>query len=296
MLYLSFYRIWEYPSSVVPYKHVYIKRDRDKIIDNAARNTSAILDILKEQDREGKFAESLSRSKRNIRDLVLCNQFEYFCTFTFDEQKIDRYNYNECQKKLRKFFNNFKNRYSPNFQYLIIPEFHKDGAVHFHGLCSGFSDGELIRPEKVLKRVNGQLTMVPNTRGYLDWTRYHKAFGIFNCSKVRNYDACAFYITKYITKDLADMEKGQRVYMCSSGLNRPKMVFDADDVPLIFEPEFENEHCMVAYERAEATEPFIDDTGWMYGEVVPWDYDNESDCDLVVFNEIEGEQLNLYGL
>lgn len=295
-MYLSFYRIWEYPSSAVPYKHVYIKRDRDKIIDRAAGNTSAILDVLSEQEREGKLAESLSRSRRNIRDLVLCNRFEYFCTFTFDAQKVDRYNYGECQKKLRKFFNNYKNRYAPDFLYLIIPEFHKDGAIHFHGLCSGFADGELIRPDKVLKRIDNKLCMVPNTRGYLDWPRYRKTFGIFNCSKIRNYDACAFYITKYITKDLADMEKGKRVYMCSTGLKRPELVFDSDDIPLIFKPEFENEYCIIAYERADATEPFIDDTGWMYQEVMEWPLEDVTDLIYQKFSEIEGEQLKIYGI
>lgn len=296
MLYLSFYRIWEYPSSSVPYKHVLIKRDRDKIIDRAAQNTSDILAVLDKQEREGKFAESLSRSKRNIRDLVLCNRFEYFCTFTFDAQKVDRYNYGECQKKLRKFFNHFKDRYAPDFLYLIIPEFHKDGAVHFHGLCSGFPDGELIKPDKVFKRVDGQLTMVPNTRGYLDWPRYHKSFGVFNCSKIRNYDACAFYITKYVTKDLADMEKGKRVYMCSAGLNRPNLVFDTDDVPLLFKPEFENEYCIVAYERADVTEPFLDDTGWMYQDLEPWPSAVDEEFHLVGFSEIDGEQLKIHGI
>ena len=184
---MSYYRIWEYPNSVVPYKHCYIKRDRknDSGEDRASKNVSSILAELKKLDREEqtnksdyeKFDVSLSRSKRCITDIILCNKFDYFCTFTFDESKIDRFNYDVCQKKLRKFFNNFKNRYAPDFKYLIIPEFHKNGAIHFHGVCSGFPAGELITPETVYSRVNGELVQVPNTKCYKDWTRYHKSFG-----------------------------------------------------------------------------------------------------------------------
>lgn len=228
---MSYYRVWEYPNSYVPYKHVFIKRDRiEEGREKAEKNTTAILEKLKSDE---KLKESLSRSKRNITDLILCNPFEYFCTFTFNADKIDRYNYSECQKKLRTFFNNFKKRYAPNFKYLIIPEFHKDGAIHFHGVCAGIPDSELQ----------------VNAYGYLDWPRYRKTFGFFNCSKIRNYNACAFYVSKYVTKDLVAVGKGKAVYMCSLGLNRPQLIYDEDDIPLLFKPEYENEFCAVVYDR-----------------------------------------------
>ena len=37
---------------------------------------------------------SLSRTKRNIRELALCNDFEYFATFTVNSEKCDRYTLN----------------------------------------------------------------------------------------------------------------------------------------------------------------------------------------------------------
>ena len=82
---------------------------------------------------------SLSRTKRNIRELSLCNNFEYFATFTINSEMCDRYTLNIVQEKLKKILKKIKRKNS-DFGYLIITEKHKDGAFHFHGLIKGISD------------------------------------------------------------------------------------------------------------------------------------------------------------
>ena len=75
--------------------------------------------------------ESLLRSKRTILDYALNNNFNFFCTFTFDDTKINRSNFNACKNKILKAFDNFKNRYDNEFRYVLIPELHKNGiAIH----------------------------------------------------------------------------------------------------------------------------------------------------------------------
>lgn len=271
---MSYYRIWEYPDSNTPFKHTLIKRDRlERGVDKASDNSADILSFLDSKEKEKsdeRFSQSLSRSRKSITDIILCNKFSHFCTFTFDSQKIDRYNFKECKKQLTKFFNNFKSRYAPDFTYLVIPEFHKDGAVHFHGVCSGFPDSELTIPDFVFKRVGGELVQLPNVFRYHDWKRYHKKFGFFNCSPIRNYAACAFYVSKYVTKDLITLEKGSAVYMCSQGLNRPKLVFDEDDMPLLFSPEFENDFIVVGYDRVAEQSDW-----WIHRDVPVYDIPSE---------------------
>ena len=44
---------------------------------------------------------SLNRTKTLVKDLVLCNDFELFCTFTFNPEKIDRYNFVSCRRAMR---------------------------------------------------------------------------------------------------------------------------------------------------------------------------------------------------
>lgn len=265
------YRVYEYPSKTIPYKHVYLKRcstltDKRKTpyseeLTVAERNSQSILEEL---DAKEKLKQSVSRSRRVVRDLILCNDFDFFCTFTFNPDKVDRFDYESCRKKLVKFFNNFKNRYAPDFKYLVIPEEHEKGGYHFHGVLSGMPDGEIIVPETVFykDKFTYELVMKPNVKKYRSWPRYENSFGFFNCSPIQNHDACAFYITKYITKDLCKMPVGRSVYFCSHGLRRPELVFSDDDMPMIFEPAYENEYCAIAFENDCYTNDCIPDYSW----------------------------------
>lgn len=81
--------------------------------------------------------DSLKRSKDKIFDIAFMNAdlWQYMVTLTLDKDKIDRYDKKDINKKLKKWLGHLVER--NNVNYLIIPELHKDGAVHFHGLISG---------------------------------------------------------------------------------------------------------------------------------------------------------------
>ena len=206
------------------------------------------------QDYDFKLDESLCRSRRQIRDLILCNHFEYFCTFTFADPDM-RYDLDACKKALLRWFNNFRDRYAPRFRYLVVPEMHKDKAWHFHGMVSGIPGTEFSVPKyiTVRDRLTQQVIEVPNTKQYIRWNRYSKRFGHFDCSRIKHYEACAAYVSKYITKALADMTKGKHLYFASAGLRRPELVFDEDDLPFpsTLEPEYEDEFCRISWARSE---------------------------------------------
>ena len=239
---MSFYRISYYSGRGHRFKHMYFPRGRGGVKSSTPEeNAAAILEKLGE---DAKIDESLSRSRRTIRDLILCNSFDYFCTFTFNADKVDRYNFKLCKQKITKAFDNYKSRYSPDFRYLLVPEFHKDGGVHFHGMVRGLRPKDLSVPKQIYKRnkKNGKLELVPNTKGYVDWTYYSKKLGFFSCSKIKDYEKCARYVSKYVTKELVNLALGQRIFMASTHLRRPELVFDCDDMPRMFrDADFENE-------------------------------------------------------
>lgn len=282
---MSYYRIYEYPFNDLHYRHVYVKRDRTLLLESKEKTILECIDDYKKSD------QSLSRARRSIRDLILCNQFDYFCTFTFDDKRVDRYNFKACKSYISKWFNNFKNRYAPDFKYLVVPEFHKDGAIHFHGLIAGMPVGELIIPDFIFKRnrFSGLLDRVPNTPGYMDWPRWRENAGFFNCSPIRDYQRCAFYVTKYVTKDLLNLPKGSSVFMCSKGLQRPQLIFDEDDLPCMFEPTFENEYVATAFSDMDFNSVFSSAPEYEY-ETGNFDYIWD---DHVYFNNLEGVQLEL---
>lgn len=163
---------------------------------------------------------SLSRTKRHIRELALCNGFEYFATLTVDSANADRFSLTDCQDLLRKKLKKLKRKNS-DFAYLFITEKHKNGAFHFHGLVKGINDFYI------------------NSNGYLS----HEVFdeiGFNSFSKIHDFEKTCNYITKYITKDCIKNEHNQ-IYFCSRGLKKATKYIIKPDFDIDF--TYENDFC-----------------------------------------------------
>ena len=164
---------------------------------------------------------SLSRTKRNIRELALCNNFEYFVTFTVNSEKCDRFSLNDVQDKLKKILHKIK-RKNKDFAYLIITEKHLNGAFHFHGLVKGISSSYLY----------------VNNNGYLSCKIFDNELGFNSFSKIKDYTRCCNYITKYITQDCVKNSHNQ-VYISSRGL---KKAVREEFSHIDFTPSFSNDY------------------------------------------------------
>lgn len=290
---ISSYRIYKYPMRGAKFRHIYFNR-------TLRGHFKSVLDVETKRDKlreeAAKMDPSLCRSRRIIRDLILCNPFEYFCTFTFAPERVDRYDFAECKRKITKLFMNYKNRYSPSFRYLLVPERHKDGAWHFHGMVAGLLTEHLTVPLTIWVhpyKNREMLVEVPNIHRYVDWTYYSKKLGFFNCSKIKNYEKCAAYVAKYVSKDLAAVAAGKQVVLASKGLHRPELVFDADGVPCDFEPQHEDDFCKIAWLGDDETiGTFLPE--WegeccaeLHGEIY------EDELAAAIFTPLTGEQLRI---
>lgn len=157
-----------------------------------------------------KLDASISRTRSKIFEYAICNDFEYFVTMTIDPQKYNRKNLKLFYKDFSQFFRDFRKKYDIDVKYIMIPERHKDGSWHMHGLIEGI-------PEEMF---------VLNNNGYLDWIEYKKKFGYISLSKIRNQEACSKYITKYITKEMANLvtESNQKMYYSSRNLVKSDII------------------------------------------------------------------------
>lgn len=165
-------------------------------------------DAQKAVDDEN-MARSLRRTQREISDIVDCNPFEWFGTFTFAPDKVEnRYDDAEIYSKMSKWLNN-QRRQSPDFVYLLVPERHKDGALHFHALIGCFKAPVVDSGKKWQKQ---PIFNIPSyTHGFTNFTR------------IRDKAKTANYCRKYITKDLMT-EKNRRRYWGSKNLAKPERV------------------------------------------------------------------------
>lgn len=167
----------------------------------------------KNSKNKEKLSNNIIRARSTVQELILCNDFKYFCTFTVSPDKFDRYNLKEVYNAFSKFIQNY-NRYcneSDKVSYIIIPEHHKDGAWHFHGVLNGIKEKDLV----------------VNKNGYLDWKQYSDRFGYMSIDAIKSKERVSSYIQKYITKDLSNSVQtlGGHTYYASKGLKRAEMIF-----------------------------------------------------------------------
>lgn len=172
-----------------------------------------------------KLDNNISRAKSLIFEYAYCNSWDYFITLTISPENYDRHDLAAYIKDLGKWLSNYNTNHKSKISYILIPEQHKDGAWHLHGLVSGILPKHLIR----------------NEHGYLDWPMYSKKFGYCSLDPLRDHEAVSKYITKYVTKELLSREFGQRTYYCSKGLQRAELLLRVPNVPEdVIEWEFEH--------------------------------------------------------
>jgi hypothetical protein len=167
-----------------------------------------------------KLENNISRAKSKVFEYSMCNEFEYFITLTINPKFYDRNNLKEFYKDFSKFLNNYNTYYKTKVQYLFIPEQHKDGTWHMHGLISGILTEHLLLFDDLIKKREVPKKLL--NKGYYDFIKYEEKFGFNSIGKIKNYEAVCKYITKYITKDMSKRvnELNSHMYYCSNGLNK----------------------------------------------------------------------------
>lgn len=206
---------------------------------------------LSAKEKEERLSQSVSRTKSTIFELAFCNEFSHFCTFTQNADFVgDRFDLSAFRKDLAQFVRNQNRGRDKKITYLFVPEQHKDGAWHMHGLINGLNDDDLREftlnerlPNKIRKQIK-------NGEKVYNWEKYARKFGYFTATKVKSHEACAKYITKYITKDLAKsaIKRGGHCYFASQGLKRRERILRTDDVTCpIKKWGFENDYIKTAW-------------------------------------------------
>ena len=162
-----------------------------------------------QEDTDRCFYESRKRSKNMILEYARANNWEWFITLTFNPDMVDSYNYDLCYKRVSKYFNNLRSRKCPNLKYLLVPEQHPtSGRWHFHGLISNVHEFSL------------GITKYKGCIYHIDGFKY----GFTTATKVKDTKRVSSYISKYITKEVADLTVGRNRYIKSNNLDKADVV------------------------------------------------------------------------
>ena len=172
---------------------------------------------------------ALWKIKTKIKDYILCNDFDYFWTLTFDS---DRYNYTVAFEKMGKWLEKMRKKYG-KFNYIMIPELHKDGAIHFHGVTGGLN---------AVVRDSGVKHKGVKVYNCTDWQH-----GFTTLTRVRSKEKTATYVTKYVTKEMQNsiVGKGKKKYWCSRGLRLPAVSYTDLNLGEDLIPDYKNDVCSI---------------------------------------------------
>lgn len=163
------------------------------------------------------------QARNRLIEIIKANpDFNYFFTGTFDPRKWNRKNFRELLKSLTRWLRRRK------IKYILIPEPHKDGSIHFHGFFNASIEPFLEKfdlKQKLPKRITDG---IKDGREIYNCPAYADMFGWVSIEKVRNLEASAVYVSKYVSKSFDNDEArfSYHRYFCSIGLKRPY-----DDIP-----------------------------------------------------------------
>lgn len=221
----------------------YGKQYRVTYLNRSISDKVHIRDEVEYEKVGDRFSSSVSRAKNAILGYGKCNDWELFVTFTLDSRKYDRYNLSKWRTDFSQYIRNLRRLKGYDIQYLLIPERHKDGAWHMHGLMSGIPWSDLAKFEFGVHPVD----LVKS--GYRFYQGITDKFGFNSFGKIRNSDAATAYCLKYAGKGFAlqDMDAGTHLYYASHGLRKPEKVMDGCSAFYLTHPDFENEFCAISW-------------------------------------------------
>lgn len=208
-LLVKYQNSWQLRSYQFPIKTELIESNKTDSFENVGTFDETEKEIDKafssfdsEYHFEGRSAYvSVNRSKNKIFYYARSNDWNdgYFVTLTLDPVKVNSMDYKASVECIRKFLD-YLRKYDDDIYALIVPEKHKSGAYHFHGLIHGDIKNLLVYSGHKV-----QNSLIYNfVKGW--------KYGFSNVTKVQNTLAVEKYICKYTTKELLNSTLYQHRY------------------------------------------------------------------------------------
>ena len=194
-----------------------------------------------------KLQESLCRTKSTVKELALCNPWDFFFTGTLDPDKYNREDIEVFRKTFTQGIRDYNKKHCTHIKYLFIPELHDDGkSWHIHGFLYGLPVSHLKR--FCIGDVMGKNIAEKVQRGDVvyNWPAYADKFGFCDIEPIRDPLRSASYIAKYVTKsfDSGITELNKHKYFASKGLKKAEKVASGN-CDLLFDWDYIGDYCSI---------------------------------------------------
>ena len=162
--------------------------------------------IASDEDKPCNRDKVLSRASKNVRRLINANRGSgtVFVTLTYADNIKDL---DAANADYNRFIKRLTYAVGRPLQWLVVPEFQRRGAVHYHAVI--FNLGYM--PNKRLGEVWGH--------------------GFVKINRVQDVDNLGAYVSKYMSKGAVDDRlEGRRCWWRSRGLREPEEITDWDEI------------------------------------------------------------------
>lgn len=174
-------------------------------------------------------ARSMRRARAKVRRMALANDFKWFVTLTLDPSKVDSHDGAAVIKALNAWCSNAVQR--QGLRYILVPERHKKGGIHFHGF---FNDSLEAVDSGTIKPPGGGKPRRPRSKAQREeWLRnggqivYNLprwTWGFTTAMQLHGeYPAAVAYVCKYIGKD--GEKPAGRWYYSGGDLREPEVTY-----------------------------------------------------------------------
>ena len=202
--------------------------------DKNDRNIKAHNDSDDEERQKRRALEQAFRIKRKIKYYCQSNDFDLFWTLTLDDTKVNAKDYTYSRKRLQAWLKYQREKYG-KFDFLFVPELHKSGRIHFHGVTGKLSppliEARYLKSNRLIQKNGMQIYNAEN------WEN-----GFSTVSKIQSKEKASSYIAKYITAELIEVPGAfnQPRYFVSRGLKQPEISYEelSDNYFKDFKPSF----------------------------------------------------------
>lgn len=178
------------------------------------------------KDRED-IERAQRRARAKLRRLALANEFKWFVTLTIDPKKIDSFDEKAVVKRTGQWCSNQVKR--RGLKYVLVPEHHKSGRIHFHGF---FTDVFPVVDSGIVDAGGHRIYNLPAWD--YGFTTAIELYG--------EYSSAVGYVCKYIGKEAEKI--GGRWYYSGGALAQPREEFvdiSADDLVEMFPEHWKKE-------------------------------------------------------
>lgn len=205
----NIYEVYTYerpPKNIESYDDGYEERFKD------------VQDDLRVDRKVERRLQTVRDARNTSRRLTLMNfgSDDKFFTLTYKENMtcLDK-----ADEDFKKFIKRFKYHYGiSSLKYIAVRERQKRGAIHFHMICDWNRDLGTENEIRSLERHVGENV----------WKH-----GFVDVKPIGHVDNVGAYLIKYMTKDISiELFEGKKMYLCSRGLERPK-VYSGEEAEML---------------------------------------------------------------